>query len=195
MNNRIQKILNSEKLSRSQFAEIIKIQASAVTHLINGRNKPSADVLQNILKAFPQISPDWLILGTGNMYRNEQQSSISQPDSTESAKNEPFVATLFDGISDNESENDEENEITQSSEEKRTVAVATQKSQVSVPNNPTKYNFNTKNVTASEPTPQPQPQKEEARRIDSSPYVSSQPRTIKKIIIFYSDNTFEELIK
>jgi transcriptional regulator with XRE-family HTH domain len=66
--------MESEGLSPAQFAEMVGIQRSAVSHLVTGRNKPSLEVVQKILNAFRLINSDWLILGIGKMYRQEKQS-------------------------------------------------------------------------------------------------------------------------
>jgi hypothetical protein len=53
---------------------MIGTQPSVVSHILNDRNKPSLEVAQKILNAFPAINPDWLILGAGAMYREELPS-------------------------------------------------------------------------------------------------------------------------
>ena len=63
-----------EQISPTRFALMIGTQPSVVSHILNGRNKPSLEVAQKILNAFPTINPDWLILGVGAMYREELPS-------------------------------------------------------------------------------------------------------------------------
>jgi transcriptional regulator with XRE-family HTH domain len=69
MKDRISKLLEIEQISPTKFAAMIGTQPSVVSHILNDRNKPSLEVAQKILNAFPTINPDWLILGTGAMYR------------------------------------------------------------------------------------------------------------------------------
>ena len=45
INERLAHILRSKNMTASQFAEKMKIQPSNVSHLLNGRNKPSVDFL------------------------------------------------------------------------------------------------------------------------------------------------------
>jgi transcriptional regulator with XRE-family HTH domain len=80
---KIEKIIKAENLNFAQFAAQINIQGSTLSHILNGRNKPSLDVLKSILNRYRNISSDWLILDVGTMYRSEKQSQ------------EP---TLFDNI-------------------------------------------------------------------------------------------------
>jgi transcriptional regulator with XRE-family HTH domain len=72
--DRIEKIMLKEEMNSAQFAAEIGIQGSTLSHIINGRNNPSLDVLKKILNRFRTVSSDWLILGVGSMYRIEKQS-------------------------------------------------------------------------------------------------------------------------
>lgn len=76
MQERLNRLIASEKLSPSKFAEIIGVQRSSISHMLSGRNKPSFDVIQLIIKKFPLISADWLIMGTGDMYRKPVQTNL-----------------------------------------------------------------------------------------------------------------------
>lgn len=57
--------MEKENLSPTKLAEVLKIQPSNISHLLGGRNKPSFELLEKILVAFPHISGDWLINGSG----------------------------------------------------------------------------------------------------------------------------------
>lgn len=46
----------------SQLAEMLGINPAGISHILKDRNKPSFDLLQKILRRFPQINPDWLLL-------------------------------------------------------------------------------------------------------------------------------------
>ena len=75
MKQRLQTLLTTEKLASSKFADIIGVNRSSISHLLSGRNKPSLDFLQKVLVRFPQINPDWLLLGQGSMYRNDKEGN------------------------------------------------------------------------------------------------------------------------
>lgn len=74
MQTQIQEILTKKGLSSSQFADRIGIQRSSVSHVLSGRNKPGFDFIQKILIAFPEINGDWLITGSGDMYKQKRAS-------------------------------------------------------------------------------------------------------------------------
>jgi len=71
MKQKLQQLLKSEGLTASRLAEMLEIQPAGVSHLIAGRNKPSFDLLQKILRRFPDINPDWLLLDDEQMYRSD----------------------------------------------------------------------------------------------------------------------------
>lgn len=82
MKEKIVNLMKSEGLTSSRLAEILEIQPSGISHIVSGRNKPGFDLLQKILRRFPQINPDWLLLDSPTMYRDQveggQSSQASQ---------------------------------------------------------------------------------------------------------------------
>ena len=67
MLERINLIIKTNKLSASQFADRVGVQRSSVSHVMSGRNKPSLEFIQKVLRNFPEIYPDWLLFGKGSM--------------------------------------------------------------------------------------------------------------------------------
>ena len=74
LNKRVLSVMEAMKLSKSSFALALDISLPVLTHISSGRNKPGLELIQKVLSNFPSISPDWLVLGKGNMYREEQKS-------------------------------------------------------------------------------------------------------------------------
>ena len=91
MREKLQKLMASEQLTSSRFAELLGIQPSGVTHLLGGRNKPSFDLVQKILRRFPRINPDWLLLDSEQMYRTEVDEQPSLINSVENQTPEMAV--------------------------------------------------------------------------------------------------------
>ena len=73
---RIEKVMQLESMNSAVFAAAINIQGSTLSHILNGRNNPSLTVLQSILNRFPNISPEWLIMGQGPVERSSKQSQM-----------------------------------------------------------------------------------------------------------------------
>jgi transcriptional regulator with XRE-family HTH domain len=70
MNDHTQRIihlLQDKKMSATQFSEAIGIQRAAMSHITSGRNNPSADVITKIIDRFEDINPRWLLTGKGTM--------------------------------------------------------------------------------------------------------------------------------
>jgi transcriptional regulator with XRE-family HTH domain len=133
--DRILRILTSENLSSSKFAEIVGVQRSSISHILSGRNKPSLDFLQKILSNFPAINADWLIIGKGEMFKKNWQAEINFDNKIES------TSTINNSIKEE----------------------------------PTTTNESTDKIITQTVV----------REVKS--------RRIQKIVVFYDDNTFEEL--
>ena len=81
MREKLLDLMKNEGLKPSQLAELLGINPAGISHILAGRNKPGFDLLQKILRRFPRINPDWLLLDSDKMYRDEPpaQSSAPQP--------------------------------------------------------------------------------------------------------------------
>ncbi len=81
MQERFKQLLKEKNLTAARFAELIQVNASAMSHILNGRNKPGFDVLEKIVQAFPDVNLNWLISGQGNIYNSvPQNTNLSERD-------------------------------------------------------------------------------------------------------------------
>ena len=78
MENSIQNIIEKYGLSSNTFAQEINVNRSTISHILSGRNKPSIEVLQKILRRFPDVSSSWLLLGQGAIDDTNLTPSSSQ---------------------------------------------------------------------------------------------------------------------
>ena len=74
MIERIKLIMKANQLSAADLADRLGTERSGISHFLSGRNKPSLAFITKLLEKFPELSPDWLLLGQGSMIRNEQNS-------------------------------------------------------------------------------------------------------------------------
>jgi transcriptional regulator with XRE-family HTH domain len=153
--DRIEKVMLTEGMNSAQFAAEIGIQGSTLSHILNGRNNPSLDVLKKVLNRFRTVSSDWLILGVGSMYRSEKQSQ---------------APTLFDSINENSS--------------KSAISEPIIVEKVVSPSDVIQQNTPQIPEAAIQQTP-------EARSIINS-VVETPAKSVRKIIVYYTDNTFQE---
>lgn len=152
---RIEKIMLKEEMSSTVFAAEIGIQSSTLSHILNGRNNPSLEVLKKILNRFRTISSDWLILGVGSMYRSEKQSQ---------------APTLFDSLEEISTKSATYTPETDPKTDAPSVAIQQKKAP----------------VHENTPKPAQEPQHEVVMNMKSD------SRLVRKIIIYYNDNTFQE---
>ena len=77
LKDRILRFLNKENISSTRFADEIGVQRSSVSHILSGRNKPSFDFIQKILSNYTNLHADWLIMGKGEMYKDQLDTKAS----------------------------------------------------------------------------------------------------------------------
>lgn len=89
MVDRIKEIILKEGLTSGSFADLIGVQRSSMSHILNGRNNPSLDFIVKTLHHFPKINPEWLLTGVGSYNRTE--TLVKPPPST-------IQPSIFDSI-------------------------------------------------------------------------------------------------
>lgn len=106
--DRLAHIMRAKNLTATQFAEMMQIQPSNVSHLLSGRNKPSLDFLIKLKDNFPEYSFDWIILGKKPITVSERLSDIKDDKSrfVESSQSNENIAYegLFELVEDNTKE-------------------------------------------------------------------------------------------
>lgn len=104
MKERIAKIIASEGLTQSKFAESIGASNAAITFILTDQRRASLDIITKILAAYPKYNTDWLVLGKGEIYKQPVQTTIfdaigepepevAQPE-VQAADSVPFSAVL-----------------------------------------------------------------------------------------------------
>lgn len=81
--DRIKMVMEREKIPSGAFAESIGIQQSTLSHILNGRNNPSLDVIMKVHQKYNYLNLEWLLYGTGNLI----EKTVSTPD---------YLPSLFD---------------------------------------------------------------------------------------------------
>lgn len=99
--DRLAHILRAKNLTASQFAELMEIQPSNVSHLLNGRNKPSLDFLKKLKEIFPEYSFDWIILGKKPITINEPNPVSSDAQQIKFEDVEDKRVMEFDDVDEN----------------------------------------------------------------------------------------------
>ncbi|MBQ8366392.1 MAG: helix-turn-helix transcriptional regulator [Alistipes sp.] len=102
MKEKLEYLLRTKSLTATTLARLLEIQPSGISHILSGRNKPSFDLVVKILRAFPDINPDWLILDDERVYRDEVPSS-SATHTTPRESEQPRSVSLFAATENNTS--------------------------------------------------------------------------------------------
>jgi transcriptional regulator with XRE-family HTH domain len=79
---RISSILNKKEVNARVFADRIGRSQSSMSNVMNGKNKPSCDMLEGIASQFPDINLRWLITGEGEMCHTSPESSLAEQEPT-----------------------------------------------------------------------------------------------------------------
>ncbi len=195
INTRIKEILNFSELTPTAFATEIGISRSNLAHILSGRNQPSFAMMEKILKAFPEIRGEWLITGLGEMLKSEAEMSSIQPMKPKSAATvQPMAELPFDEIEDGNDSNlvdttlKSEQELSPIEDEEFTdeETPVVEAPAVHPLSRPEKKN--TQEIPA---TPQRAPRRATRPPQRETPVVSIQKK-VRKIVFFYTDNSFEE---
>ena len=73
MQARLKNWIESEGLKSSQLADNIRVNRATISHILSGRNKPSIDFLEKLLRVYPELNSNWLITGIGYMQTKKQE--------------------------------------------------------------------------------------------------------------------------
>lgn len=138
--DRMLQVMQAVGMNAKQFCQEVGISPGTLSNITGGRNKPSLEVMQAVLRRFRSVSCDWLIMGIGTMYNNGVR--------------EEGVLSLF-------------------ADEQQTSENTT------------------KAQTATLPLSQAQATSTADNTLQPNSYVAA-PRSVTKILVFYSDGTFEE---
>lgn len=65
---RIKLVLSSKNLSIRSFARAINCADTTIGNIVQHKSEPNYSTIFSILEQFPDISPEWLITGEGDMY-------------------------------------------------------------------------------------------------------------------------------
>lgn len=196
MNRRFQTILDLENLSPAQLADRLGVQRSGISHILSGRNRPSFELLQRVVQSFPEISAEWLITGNGKPLKEQNLAAASGAASsaTSGAANSRSSGTT---PSTTPSISPSTTSGSNNSSTSGTISGATP---------PFEGLFNS-SESATEPQIPAQTsdiegiedeisdfQPLQSSIFDANPANDREKRALKRVILIYNDNTFEELL-
>ena len=103
---RIALILEHYNLQPKELAEKCNVQRSAISHLINGRNRPSVSFLSTLSDVYPELDTRWLLHGKGKMFTSVSLSYRDEGGEVKSMTNNDEDNSVGDtNVSDTQSSN------------------------------------------------------------------------------------------
>jgi transcriptional regulator with XRE-family HTH domain len=188
MVDRIRQLLQARQLSPTQFADAIGVARPIMSHILGGRNKPSLEVVQKIIAAFPDVAMPWLLTGQGPMLNSE--APAAPPVATRQAPAAPETPAAPRRSPRTPQEPSVAVQAPESSEQLNTppqpapapepsptpaVPVTPEPLVAAIPPPPV--------VVAAEPT---------APSVPARGLLASPSKTIRRVLVFYSDGTFTD---
>ena len=164
LSDKIELLIKRKQMSSSQFADVLGIPRSSISHILSGRNKPSLDVVQKILSAFPEVSAEDLLFEDRTLFISG--TKLPSPSSQEILP----LNNLFDAPNDTASES-VKNNLPESTIVRSNLRRSMKDGNLS----------SLPNTVGNESS---------SRNLPTANY--SLQKKIDRVIIFYSDGTFTE---
>lgn len=73
---RIEFIIKQQGLTNVEFAAKAGIAPATLSHITSGRSKPTLTILRGVISGFPELNPEWILMGTGSMYKEISKPTI-----------------------------------------------------------------------------------------------------------------------
>jgi len=91
MKERIRKFIDYKGITAGDLANVIGVQRSNISHILNGRNKPGASFIEKFLLAFPDIDARWFLTGQGEMLNKRLYEKTDNTEIPPQIKSEPDI--------------------------------------------------------------------------------------------------------
>lgn len=176
MKERIELLLEEKKLTQAAFADMIGVGRSSITHLIRGRDKFSNVIASNTLLTFPEINPVWLLKGEGNMYKPSYYLKEMPGKEEDVSKNDRIIP---EKLLNKETEFKHELPFKNVNMEEY---LSFQESNIPIQDKEKDVIFNSETLKKTENVMEDNEREPNYKK----------NKTIEKVMIFYTDQTFEE---
>lgn len=74
---RIKAYIDDNRISLNALAKTLNMNQSTVLRQVKGEQTLSSTLVENFLKAYPDVSAEWLMRGVGTMYSNQDADDSS----------------------------------------------------------------------------------------------------------------------
>ncbi|GAB1406047.1 MAG: helix-turn-helix transcriptional regulator [Lentimicrobiaceae bacterium] len=196
MNDRIELLIKVKNLTPARFADELNLQRANVSHILNGRNKPSLDFVQRVIKRYPDVNIPWLLFGEGEILSvssgdEENEAGVQVPETTDSkVKAQPRTMELFPREDPVEPAKPAHKELAMDVNDKKNLDYQ----QDEHSNTPVEVDEKLSSEKTSEMEDKSEAIKEDENKIKltaKESHSAVKSKELRKIIFFYDDRTFE----
>lgn len=182
MNQRLQQFLAAENISQAQFADTIEVARASVSHVLAGRNKPGYDFIRSLADHYPKLNLEWLISGKGKMYKQDTVQSIPAPAATTSPAPVSSVGVAAVPPAATPTDTPTTTPATPAAGEEFGGGLFGAERPGTAENPPTAAKVNPNNTSLTD-----------INAIGKVAQIAMNKRNITKVIVFYDDDTYQEL--
>lgn len=94
MKDRIRRIMEEQHMNQQVFANLIETSPATLSSIFTGRTKPTINIVEAIKKKLPSINTDWLLMGTGSMYLDDNTIPSATGDTTQHSTLQSYEPVL-----------------------------------------------------------------------------------------------------
>ena len=94
---RVIEIIRVMGMNNIQFSQKNGISPASLSHITSGRSNPTLTILRNIVESFPELNPEWVLLGRGDMFLSASTTDNAQnnvANNSDDAPNSPSGGNL-----------------------------------------------------------------------------------------------------
>ncbi|MDI9859655.1 helix-turn-helix transcriptional regulator [Flectobacillus roseus] len=78
ISQRFEALIKALKMNNNSFANSIGKSPSNIKFVVDGSSKPGFDLLEQVLKTYPNVNSDWLLRGEGEMFK-QTEKVVAEP--------------------------------------------------------------------------------------------------------------------
>lgn len=96
ISKRIEEVFKKSDMNLQLFANRIGVSKASISHVFNGRNRPSLDLIKKINLVFPQYSLEWLIKGVESAASSGEKEIVIQKEIEVKSKKIKKIMIFYD---------------------------------------------------------------------------------------------------
>ncbi len=89
--DRIRQIMEDKHMTQQVFADFLQQSPATLSSIFNGRTRPTINIIEAIKSKIPDISTEWLLFGSGDMYIAHPAETADSDLEAPSRTSEPMI--------------------------------------------------------------------------------------------------------